>query len=250
MNAMGNPILLLGLLSVIGFVLLKKKDEEGKQGEGGDKIPPGGVEDDAFAACLDDGLPPAMKDQVRNILSSVTDPVQLQAAADIAAQAGFPLAAACLQKKADELKKGSAGGRAKSVGFPFPINIPGFQGGKSSPGQPQAGQAPSVIPGFNIPPIQGQPLPGIENTPFPFTIRAGDFPVAVATYYTGQGTRFKELEPLNPHLGKLTTVNNVSNYPGWQVGVLILLPPSWNGASKPLPKPGTTEPQPTFGDDM
>lgn len=75
-----------------------------------------------------------------------------------------------------------------------------------------------------------------------FTIRAGDYPSALAAYYTGQPLRFKELPTLNPHLGPLQTVGGVSSYPGWQVGVIIQLPASWNAHERVLPKPGTLQP--------
>lgn len=73
----------------------------------------------------------------------------------------------------------------------------------------------------------------------PFTIRQGDIPYLLAQYYTGNPARFPDLATLNPKLGPLTTTNGVSNYPGWQVGVSILIPKSWDPLSKPIPPVAT-----------
>lgn len=73
----------------------------------------------------------------------------------------------------------------------------------------------------------------------PFVIRYGDIPYNLAQYYTGAGSRFHELEPLNPQIGSLVTVNGVSNYSHWAPGVQILIPVAWNPLSKPLPAPLT-----------
>ena len=68
----------------------------------------------------------------------------------------------------------------------------------------------------------------------PYTIKSGDTPVGVAKWYTGSPGKFKDLGKLNEKvIGKLRTVSGVSNYPGWQVGVEILIPADW----KPLEKP-------------
>ena len=70
----------------------------------------------------------------------------------------------------------------------------------------------------------------------PHTIRTGDIPSLLATYYTGDAARFRDLGgSLNKNLGKLKTVNGVSNYEGWKVGANILIPKSWNPLDKPLP---------------
>lgn len=70
----------------------------------------------------------------------------------------------------------------------------------------------------------------------PHTIRQGDIPSLLATYYTGDASRFRDLGgSLNKNLGKLKTVNGVSNYEGWKVGAAILIPKSWNPLDKPLP---------------
>jgi hypothetical protein len=71
----------------------------------------------------------------------------------------------------------------------------------------------------------------------PFTIRTGDIPSHLAAYYTGQQSRFHELEPLNPQIGHIVTVGGVSNYQHWEPGMLILIPASWNPLDKPLPQP-------------
>jgi hypothetical protein len=70
----------------------------------------------------------------------------------------------------------------------------------------------------------------------PHTIRQGDIPSLLATYYTGDASRFKDLGgSLNKNLGKLKTVSGVSNYEGWKVGASILIPKAWNPLDKPLP---------------
>lgn len=69
----------------------------------------------------------------------------------------------------------------------------------------------------------------------PHVIRSGDIPSLMAAYYTGDGSRFKELGKLNKKLGKLVTVNGVTNYQKWVVGTEILIPASWKPLSKPVP---------------
>ena len=70
----------------------------------------------------------------------------------------------------------------------------------------------------------------------PHTIRSGDIPSLLATYYTGDASRFKDLGgSLNKNLGKLKTVDGVSNYEGWKVGANILIPKAWQPLDKPLP---------------
>lgn len=91
----------------------------------------------------------------------------------------------------------------------------------------------------------------LENTiaqrgGMPHIIRYGDIPSIMANYYTGQPMRFKEFQPLNPHIGTLTTSEyppgsgkQVSNYPGWTPGTEILIPAAWNPLSKPIPPPAS-----------
>ena len=69
----------------------------------------------------------------------------------------------------------------------------------------------------------------------PHVIRSGDIPSLMAAYYTGDGSRFKELGKLNKKLGKLVTTNGVTNYQKWIVGTEILIPASWKPLSKPVP---------------
>jgi hypothetical protein len=86
----------------------------------------------------------------------------------------------------------------------------------------------------------------------PFTVRSGDIAHRVAQYYTGDGKRFKELEPLNPQMGPLVTILKevgedgdlipVSDYKNWQIGLKILLPAAWDPFSKPYPVPGKIVP--------
>lgn len=213
------PLILLGvgaLLLFAGDEEKKKKPEVNGKGNG---LPPGGVEDFPFGQCLDDNMPPQMKQEINQILATVTDPQALDTAAAAATQAGFPIAAACLKQKADELR-----GAAPSPG-PTPGGIPGIPGG----------------------------IPGVPTTPKPepstnmiFTVRWGDFPYGLAQYYTGQGARFKELEPLNPQLGPMITrqgpKGSYSIYQNWAPGLEIQLPASWKPYEKPLPVAGTQTP--------
>lgn len=69
----------------------------------------------------------------------------------------------------------------------------------------------------------------------PHVIRSGDIPSLMAAYYTGDGSRFKELGKINKKLGKLVTTNGVTNYQKWIVGTEILIPASWKPLSKPVP---------------
>lgn len=73
----------------------------------------------------------------------------------------------------------------------------------------------------------------------PHTIRMGDIPSLMATYYTGVASRFKELGPLNPQIGALKTVKGVTNYERWIPGTEILIPKAWNPLDKPVPPVAT-----------
>lgn len=184
----------------LAYLFLEGTDEEEKE-----KIPPGGVEDKPYSQCLDEDMPPAVKKLVLNALKQVTNPADLDKHAETAAKAGFPMAAACLKQKADELRG---------------------KGDKPKP-KPEPPDQPSTL-----------------ETPTPFQIRPGDFPFAVAQYYTGQGERFKELRDINPHLGSLhiDPYTNTAIYSGWLPGTWIILPPAWKGSERPYPIPGTQNP--------
>lgn len=141
------------------------------------------------------------------------------------------------------------------AGGAVPAPPPG--GGAPAPGQPggatpplEPGQPTPDVPGFGQQTIPGQPnvkpsgekptAPATEAGHMPFIIRFGDIPFLLATYYTGQGSRFFELEPINPHLGTLKKDSKgVSNYPGWIPGTQILIPAQWFPYTKNLPKPAS-----------
>lgn len=224
------PVVLGGLaLAIFAFSGDDKKGSGGGGGPGGPGggLPPGGWED-----CFDDAMPPAFKTALAQVLATVTTPEDLEAAAEMTANAGFPQAAECLLAKADELKGGGGGVVLTPPEIPisWPGNIP-----------PIPGTVPP-IPG--TPPGQGGP-PGQQGD-MPFAVRYGDYPYGLAIYYTGQGGRFKELEPLNPQLGPMVTKQGpqgaYSIYQNWAPGLEIVLPASWNAWSKPLPIPGTQKP--------
>jgi len=96
----------------------------------------------------------------------------------------------------------------------------------------------NIIPGLTPPP--GAP-PEIEPPAMGtmlFTVRFGDRPYGLAKYYTGNGARYPELQPLNPQLGPMVTTGGVSNYQNWAPGLVITLPASWLPLSKPVPPTG------------
>ena len=89
------------------------------------------------------------------------------------------------------------------------------------------------------PPIQ----PPVASGNMPYMLGFGDYPYGLSAYYTGQGMRYKELEPLNPQLGPMENKNGVSQYRNWDQlaanGETIILPAGWNPWQTPLPqKPG------------
>lgn len=126
---------------------------------------------------------------------------------------------------------------------PAPPDVgPEFPGGVTDQPQP-----------LPLPPVFV--VPNVLEVDAPHTIRKDDIPNKLAQYYTGDGSRFKELGALNPQLGKLVTKTftpppmpgtgsvapvSVTNYEGWQIGKQILLPGSWKPYSKPLPKPASS----------
>lgn len=69
-----------------------------------------------------------------------------------------------------------------------------------------------------------------------FTIRPGDRPYGLATYFTGDGARFREIEAINPHLGNFQS--GTPPYPQWQIGVTIGIPAEWDPWNKPTPPLG------------
>ena len=139
---------------------------------------------------------------------------------------------------------------APAPGFPLPgwPNVPaGWLPGQPLPGQPGGLPIPGMPGGPALP--GGWPsLPGFPGLPtqppapptqpgsgtVTMTIRYGDRPYGIATWYTGQGMRFPELEADNPHLGMFTD----GKYPGWIPGNSLTIPASWNPGAKPIPPTG------------
>ena len=214
------PLPILPMMLGIGALLfLTSSSDKPKKGVAPANPPtPGGPPDFPFGDCLDASMTPTMKAQVNELLLTLSDPAQLDTAAAAAVAGGFPKAAACLKKKADGLR-GSV---------------------------PPGGDGPPPGPAYN-------PVTVLN---MPFRVRAGDFPYALAQYYTGQGARYSELGPLNPQLGPFASVliddpngnewgadgkpkSRVSNYANWDKGPAILLPASWSPRARNLPVPGT-----------
>lgn len=170
---------------------------------------PGGVEPECT---LDAHMPAPVAQQVRAVLANATvDAPTLLAAAQIATANGFPLAAACLQAEAAR-----RGGGTVPPGFD-PLN-------------------PATWPAI----LQQVPQPGGgspgQSGSMQFEIRFGDRPFGLAKYWTGNGGRFRELDAINPQLGRFT--GGVPPYPNWQPGTVITIPAAWKPRDKPLPQTG------------
>lgn len=221
---------------------------------------------------LDAHMPDAHKQATAAVLANKQIPApQLLAMAQMADVSGFPMAAKCLRDEA-----AARGGNqqpppgfdpfnpatwpnALPPGFPSMPGMPGtpppVPPGQPAPGGPPApGQPPPPPPGQPAPPPGGVtppgsiPFPGIPggipipNIPgvgigaMPFTIRIGDRPFGLAQYYTGSGARYREIEPINPHLGPPT--GGIPPYPEWKPGVEILIPGEWDPWNKPTPSTG------------
>ena len=102
----------------------------------------------------------------------------------------------------------------------------------------QAAKKGGGTPGVEPPEVEP---PESVNTPF--KIRSGDIPYMLASYYTGDGGRVKEILAVNPGMKSVTkTVDDrkVTYYQPWNVGQIIYLPADWAVPTKPLPKAGTT----------
>lgn len=190
----------------------KKKPGNGTGGTGGTGGLPPGIGTD-IANCLED-IPEPLRSQILAVIGTVASPEILEGVAEQLAKAGYVEAAECFQARADDLK-----GETPVVFTP-----------------------PEMPP--NFPPGVGLPWPG--GMAAPFVVRYGDYPYGMAQYYTGQGARYVELEPLNPQLGPMITrtgpQGDYSIYQNWQAGLEILLPPSWQPWTKPYPLPGTQKP--------
>ncbi len=234
-------------------------------------VPPG-YPGPAAACTFDAHLPDAFKQTTAAALANKELPAPtLIAMAEMAEINGYPMTGQCLRQEA-ELRGGpqtappgfdpmnpSTWGQAIPGGIPGMPPMPGGTpppppGGMPPP--PPGGPPPPPPPGGPPPPPPGgQPpapggfpgfpgfpggIPGFPSVPtglgpMPFTIRQGDRPYGLASFFTGQGGRYPEIEPLNPHLGAPT--GGVPPYPQWQVGVQILLPAEWDPWNMPVPPP-------------
>lgn len=245
---MAFPILPFALGVGLIMLLGGKKEEDGAAN--GAPFPTGN------GPCkLDEGMPSPHQDATNALLDNKQLPANiLLAAAEVARVAGFPLASACLT--AEAARRG--GSQVLPAGFnpldpatwPGALELPPFPAGPPAPGvpPPAPGRAPPVPePPFFIPPPAPPGFPSFpgfpgstEPVPEPgamvFTIRTGDRPFGLATYYTTQGSRFRELDPINPQLGPFQ--GGPLPYPNWQPGTVIFLPASWNPFAKPIPPTG------------
>jgi hypothetical protein len=216
----------------LGALIVSAKEEEEEQAPGVPGmpgIPPGvpGIPEPIMLASFCQGDAHLSPDQVAALnailMSEVMPPNLIEDAATKLDRLGYPMAAACLREYA-------AGQRAENI--PESPAPPGFD-----PFDPATWGLP--IP--DMPDIPGEIPPGgvMPEGPRPHTIRFGDIPYYMARYYTGDGARFRELEPINPHIGQLMA----GQYPGWQVGTNILIPGQWNpwGTAYPPPIAGSAE---------
>lgn len=79
-----------------------------------------------------------------------------------------------------------------------------------------------------------QRLEAVRRGGTPFTVRMGDIPTRLATYYTGDGNRWRELPAANTHRNmRIVTKGGVTQLDPWQGEVL--LPLSWEAWRKPIP---------------
>lgn len=155
---------------------------------------------------LDASAPSEISSMVNVLLKSSTSSRDLNSAADMCERAGLPMAAGCLRARARELDSGGGVGPT-TVSFPAPTS-------------------------------------NDLGIPYVHVIRFGDTPSGLARFFTGNADRWRELGPVNPHLGSPVTETSpvtgvlTTNYPGWQVGVAITIPDSWAPWAKGTPPLG------------
>lgn len=144
-----------------------KKAEPAPKGPGGTPnggTPPPGVYDD----CFDDGMPPELAAQVKQLLAQAKtlgagSPAAmaladlLQKAGDQAALQGYPKAAACLKQQALALGAGGAGGGVFTIAEPLPEPL-------------RRADMPSTVVTVTTPLLQlvnpgGNMIPGVDGNP-------------------------------------------------------------------------------------
>jgi hypothetical protein len=81
-----------------------------------------------------------------------------------------------------------------------------------------------------------------------FLVRFGDLPSRMAQYYTGDGSRFREIPPLNPGMQTVTKPSPITGQPTtflqpFNPGQTVKLPCSWKTWEKPLPPVATGVPK-------
>jgi hypothetical protein len=81
-----------------------------------------------------------------------------------------------------------------------------------------------------------------------FLVRFGDLPSRMAQYYTGDGSRFREIPPLNPGMQTVTKPSPITGQmttflQPFNPGQTVKLPCSWKTWEKPLPPVATGIPK-------
>lgn len=92
--------------------------------------------------------------------------------------------------------------------------------------QPLPAPKPIPVP----PPIDPAPLP-TPSVPATYTVKTGDNPSKVAKAFTGDATRWRELQAANKRYD--------FNKQFW-TGMVLTIPPSWRTSSSPAPSQGST----------
>jgi len=229
----------------------------------------GGENEQGASACLDEHMPPDLRASTRKLLDSKYPPTAYAAAADLYESQGYPLASGCFRKRAGGAAppKGFNPYEPATWGDLGPVLGGGWTTTAGpGPAAPPAGTGPAG--GFELPAEVAGPLgraagswrdylprttePGPEREtdplgfpagidpndpstwtgqPLSFQIRAGDTPKYLANWYTGDGAKWPQLGPGNPHLGE----QKGSSFAGWFPGNTIILPGDWNPWQKDAP---------------
>lgn len=66
-------------------------------------------------------------------------------------------------------------------------------------------------------------------------IRSGDTGFGIAKKVTNDGSRWKEILPVNPGMSTYTDSNGATQIKPWKIGQRVILPPSWLGTAAPVP---------------
>lgn len=218
---------------------------------------------------VDADLPPQMLQMMNSLLENKATPASgLEAAATSMDWAKMPLAAACLRAAAAARKGGQpppvqpppTGSKTLANGCPVEDNAPEYVIGGANViiGNPLMGAGAIVAAaaafkdyplvyaclmaeaakksggggGGNLPPL------GVEKT---YTVQkapggGAELASSVAQRATGNANRWRELDPLNPHLGgikwfRAELMSGQSDYeyfPNWKIGVVVKVPADWN----------------------